>query len=176
MTSIDVDLPPPTPDPPHLLGARRRRTTAIVAVGLPVVAAVLVLGVRAWADDGVDPSALPDVDAMMAVVEPLRGPDGVAFSGGSAGPDAPMSGTATSPGGPWTADVTVACTSVDGAPAELVVRSAGVEVGSMPVPCAHGGDATATPALSTLEGVELGDSWSVHVTAGSPAALAVVAS
>jgi hypothetical protein len=177
VTSIDVDLDPPEPAPaPDARVLARRRRRALVVVTVLVVAAAAVLGVRAVLDDAVDPSALPGPEQMMATVEELVGEDGASFGGTSWGPDRPMGGSASSPGGAGTADLTVACTSVDGAPAHLRVTSGGVEVGEMTAPCTHGGDAGAGPTLSTLEGVELGESWWVEVAAESVAALAVAAS
>jgi hypothetical protein len=128
------------------------------------------------ADDAVDPSALSGVEQVMATVEQQIAEDGASFGGTSWGPDRPMGGSATSPSGAWTADLTVACTSVDGAPAHLRVTSGGAEVGAMTVPCTHGGDVAAAPTVSTLEGVQLRASWRVEVAAESVAVLAVVAS
>jgi hypothetical protein len=178
VTSIDVDLDPPEPargPDPRVLARRRRR--ALVVLAVLAVAVAGALGVRALvADDAVDPSALPGVEQVMATVEHLIGEDGASFGGTSWGPERPMGGSATSPGGAWTADLTVACTSVDGAPAHLRVTSGGAEIGAMTVPCTHGGDAAAAPTVSTLEGVPLGASWGVEVAAESVAVLAVVAS
>jgi hypothetical protein len=178
VTSIDVDLDPPEPargPGPRVLARRRRRALVVLAV-LAVVGAT-ALGVRALVDGhAVDPSTLPGVEQVMATVEQQIGEDGASFGGTSWGPERPVGGSATSPGGAWTADLTVACTSVDGAPAHLRVTSGGVEVAAMPVPCTHGGDAAAVPTVSTLEGVHLEVSWGVEVAAESVAVLAVVAS
>lgn len=177
MTSIDVDLDGPDRDPapgPDL--ARRRRRALVVLAALVAVVAV-GLGVRAVVDDGaVDPSALPGVDAMAASVEHLTGERGAAFAGQSWGPEAPMGGSATSPDGPRTVDLAVACTSVDGASAHLTVRSGGAVVVRSAVPCTHGGDASQGPTLTTVADVELGAAWSVEVAADSVAAVAVASS
>lgn len=171
MTSIDVDLDGPEPDPAPAFAHRRRRALAVV-VGL-AVAVVVALGVRVVLDDAVAAAALPDPDTVLAAVAGLRVEDGAAMATRLDGTGTASMGS-TWRDGPRTVDVVVACTSVDGAPVQVVVRSGNAEVASTTAPCTHGGDAAAGPTESTLEAVPLDASWTVRLTSGSAAVVAVV--
>ena len=153
--------------------SRRRTAIALAALGLPVVAVVSVLGLRAAA------GASPDVQVLQVDVDEvahgLAGSGGMYSSGATSGPDRPSTlGSPEAPGPGEAFDVTIVCTSVDGTDARLTITVAEAVVVERGVDCADGSDADPEPGVTSTPDVPLPADWSIAVAGGSPAAVAVV--
>jgi hypothetical protein len=155
------------------LTSRRRTAVAVAALGLPVVAVVSVLGLRAAAGGSPDVQVLQvDVDE---VARGISGSGGISSSGATAGPDRPSTlGAPTAPGPGETFEVTIVCTSVDGTDARLTVTVEKAVVVERGVDCADGSEADAEPGVTSTPDVPLPADWSIEVAGGTPAAVAVV--
>jgi opacity protein-like surface antigen len=155
---------------------RRRTVLALVALGVPVLAVLGALGLRAAAGPGTAVDALaPEVAEVAAGIAGSGAGDGFTASGATAGPDRPLSGgSSEAPAGAGTFDVTVVCTSVDGTGARLTVQVEGERVVDSEVACGDVSAADPAPAVTNAPDVPLTGAWSFEVAGGSEAAVAVV--
>jgi len=156
-------------------GAAPRRWPALVALGVPVVAVVAVLGARAAGGGELNLDATQArVSAAAAEVGAASGFE-VRFDGASAGPDRPVTGSSGEPR-PGTHALTVVCASQRGAPAHLTVDVQGTEVARAEVACSDGADPDAPPEVTVVGVADLGAGWVVEVAGETPAALSVLLS
>lgn len=180
-----VRNPPARPAPCATLGAvisrhlpapePRRRWPALVALAVPVVAVVAVLGVRAAGGEPFD--ALGAGLRVSEVAHAVPGGPGMQFGGGTGGPGHPASGgssEAMPEPGPY--DFTVVCASHRGKGAHLAVAVEGRPVGEVDVTCSDAADLDAAPALTVLRVEALDAAWSYELTSESEAAVTLVVS
>lgn len=154
----------------------RRTTTAILALGVPVVALLVVLGVRGAAGSAPGTDALQvRVSAVADGIAASGAGDGFVAGGATGGPGRPMSGGSSEASNPGrSSDLAVVCLAVDGSPARLTVTVDGEVVQDREVPCADGSDPDADPAVTNTPDVALSGAWSFEVAGASEAAVAVV--
>lgn len=176
LAEVDVDDAAPAAQPGDERVPRAgRRWLPLVALAVPVVAVVAVLGWRAAAGPAFDPEAAGNRVWEHALgISDAEG--GTAFGGGAAGPGAAMSGGSSQAPERGARDVTVVCASEHGRGAHLTVAVAGETVGEADVACSDGGDPDADPQVTVLPLDELGGDWSFEVESETLAALAVVLS
>ncbi|TKR26793.1 hypothetical protein FA014_03880 [Cellulomonas hominis] len=155
---------------------RAPRWLPLLALAVPVVVVVAVLGWRAAAGPAFDPDVAGDRVGQVADGI-LASADGAGFAAsGASGPGTAMSGGSSDAPEPGAHDVTVVCASERGRGAHLAVAVAGETVGEADVACSDGADPDADPLVTVLPLDELGAGWSFAVESGTRAAVAVVLS
>jgi hypothetical protein len=158
---------------------RRRRHALVGAllIGVPVLAVVLPLAVRATGGSEADVvAAEPAVSEAAGRVAQASPGSTTTFGGGTLAAGRPMSGSSEVAPASGAMDLTVVCASLDGRPARVTVRLDGETVAERSAACADASSAVVEPATTVIPTLEVAGAWSFEVVPESTSAVAVVMS